>query len=73
MELGSQLFEILVESIEIFIDYKTKVPILLRFQGPEWGRSPGDRLANPVVLPEESQGQRCLGGYIVHRVTKRWI
>ena len=40
MELGSQLFEILVESIEIFIDYKTKVPILLRFQGPEWGRSP---------------------------------
>ena len=74
MELISQLFEILAENIEIFIDYKIKVLILVRFQGPGRGRySPGEGHGNPVLFPEESHGQRSLVGYIVHRVTKSRI
>ena len=74
MELVSQLFEILAENIEIFIDYKIKVLILVRFQGPGRGRySPGEGHGNPVFFPEESHGQRSLVDYIVHRVTKSLI
>jgi len=74
MELVSQLFEILAKNIEIFIDYKIKVLILVRFQGPGRGRCPpGEGHGNPVVFPEESHGQRSLVGYIVHRVTKSRI